>query len=144
MNNRKQYTTDLTDMEWLILERFLAKCSKEQDAPGRPMQHEPREIVDAIRYILRNGTSWRNLPGDFPPWPTVYYHFAKWREEGLWRKLNKHLRRELRKRLGRDEEPSAGVVDSQSVKGSPHQDNGYDGGKKVNGRKRHVLVDTLH
>ncbi len=79
----------------------------------------------------------------FPPWQSVYYHFAKWRDMSLWRKLNKHLRRRLPKQLGRDEEPSAGVVDSQSIKGSVHQGNGYDGGKKVNGRKRHLLVDTL-
>lgn len=79
----------------------------------------------------------------FPPWGTVYYHFASWRDSGLWRALNKYLRRRLRRRLKRQADPSAGVVDSQSVKGGVHQDNGYDGGKKVNGRKRHVLVDTL-
>lgn len=81
--------------------------------------------------------------GIFPPWQTVYYHFARWRDEGLWRKLNKHLRRKLRKRLGRNEEPSAGCADSQSVKAGGLYNNGYDGAKSVNGRKRHLLVDTL-
>jgi putative transposase len=79
----------------------------------------------------------------YPPWQSVDYHLAKGRDRGLWRKLNKDLRRSLRRQLGRQEAPSAGVVDSQSVKGSVHEGNGYDGGKKVNGRKRHVLVDTL-
>ncbi len=79
----------------------------------------------------------------FPPWQSVYYHFAKWRNEGLWRKLNKHLRRKLRKRLGRNEEPSAGCADSQSVKAGCLHNNGFDGAKSVNGRKRHLLVDTL-
>ena len=78
-----------------------------------------------------------------PPWQSVYYHFARWRRAGLWRKLNKHLRRELRKRLGRDEEPSAGCSDSQSVKAGSLHGNGFDGAKRVNGRKRHLLVDTL-
>ena len=79
----------------------------------------------------------------FPPWQSVYYHFAKWRGEGLWRKLNKHLRRRLRKKLGRNEEPSAGCADSQSVKAGNLHNNGYDGAKSVNGSKRHLLVDTL-
>lgn len=79
----------------------------------------------------------------FPPWQSVYYHFAKWRAAGVWRKLNKHLRRQLRKRLGRDEEPSAGCADSQSVKAGSLHGNGFDGAKSVNGRKRHLLVDTL-
>lgn len=81
--------------------------------------------------------------GTFPPWQTVYYHFAKWRNEGILRKLNKRLRRELRKKLKRDEEPSAGCADSQSVKAGSLHNNGYDGAKSVNGRKRHLLVDTL-
>ena len=79
----------------------------------------------------------------FPPWQSVYYHFAKWRTAGVWRKLNKYLRRELRKRLGRDEEPSAGCADSQSVKAGNLHNNGFDGAKSVNGSKRHLLVDTL-
>jgi putative transposase len=118
MNRRKEYTTDLSEVEWAILEQFLLKCGlkTDSDGPGRPLKHELREIINAIRYVLRNGNSWRNLPGDFPPWQSIYYHFAKWRDMGLWRKLNKYLRRSLRKQLRRHEEPSAGVVDS------PHSD----------------------
>lgn len=81
--------------------------------------------------------------GTFPPWQSVYYHFTKWRNAGLWRRLNKHLRRELRKQLGRNEEPSAGCADSQSVKAGSLHGNGFDGAKSVNGSKRHLLVDTL-
>ena len=107
------------------------------------MDHELRLLIDAVRYLLRNGCTWRDLPSDFPPWQTVYYHFANWRDEGLWRKLNKHLRRKLRKKLDRHAEPSAGYVDSQSVKAGSLHNNGYDGAKSVNGRRRHLLVDTL-
>jgi len=139
---RKQYTTDLQEQEWLILVAFMDRIMKQQ-LPGRPPEHSLREIINAIRYLLRNGVTWRNLPGDFPPWQSVYYYFNKWRQQGLWQKLNKHLRRRLRRFYGRKAQPSAGVVDSQSVKGSVHAGNGYDGGKKVNGRRRHVLVDTL-
>jgi putative transposase len=93
--------------------------------------------------VLRNGVQWRDLPCDLPAWQSVYYHFAKWRELGVWKKINKRLRKRLRKRAGRKQNPSVGIVDSQAVKGSIHIGNGYDGGKKVNGRKRHLLVDTL-
>jgi putative transposase len=102
-----------------------------------------REVVNAIRYVLRNGVQWRDVPSDLPAWPSVYYHFAKWRDGGLWKKLNKKLRRRLRKSLGRNEEASVGLSDSQSAKGTVHAGNGFDGGKKINGRKRHLLVDTL-
>ena len=102
-----------------------------------------REVVNASRYVLRNGVQWRDLPNDLPAWQSVYYHFSRWRERGLWTKLNKRLRRKLRKRAGKKTQPSLSLIDSQSVKGSVHRGNGYDGGKKVNGRKRHLLVDTL-
>ncbi|MDQ3707253.1 MAG: IS5 family transposase, partial [Chloroflexota bacterium] len=96
-----------------------------------------------VRYVLRNGVQWRDLPCDMPAWQSVYYHFAKWRDEGIWKRINKRLRKRLRKRAGRKKNPSVGIVDSQAVKGTVHVGNGYDGGKKVNGRKRHLLVDTL-
>ena len=96
-----------------------------------------------MRYVLRNGCTWRDLPGDFPAWQSVYYHYRNWRNEGLGQKLNKHLRRKVRQQLGRNEEPSAGCADSQSVKAGCLHHNGVDGGKKTNGRKRHLLVDTL-
>lgn len=136
---RKRYPTDLTDREWAILEPLLPPYWT-----GRPREHDLREIVNAILYLLRSGCSWRMLPHDLPPWPTVQYYFRKWRDDGTWERIVHELRRRERRRQGRDPEPTAAVIDSQSVKtteqGGPR---GYDGGKRVNGRKRHLLVDTL-
>ena len=139
----KKYSTDLSDKEWYVLKQFWDKVELKRDPRGRSMELELREVMNAIRYVLRNGVSWRNLPKDYPKAASVYYHFAKWRDEGLWRKMNKHLRRALRKKLGREEEASEASMDSQSIRGSLHEGNGYHGGKKVNGRGRHLLTDTL-
>jgi putative transposase len=140
---RKAYTTDLSDVEWAILEPLMQKVLNKPERRGRPLELSLREIVNASRYVLRNGVQWRDLPSDLPAWQSVYYHFAKWRDMGLWQKLNKKLRRRLRKQAGRHEQASLGLADSQAVKGTVHAGNGFDGGKKTNGRKRHVLVDTL-
>jgi putative transposase len=137
---RKAYQTDLSNAEWSYIEPHLPAPR----APGRPRLHPLREILDAIFYIVRSGCAWRLLPNDFPPWKTVHHYFRTWRIDGTWERMHAALRKRLRVRMKRDPQPSAGVVDSQSVKstGVGGEDRGYDGGKNVKGRKRHILVDT--
>ena len=135
-----KYHTDLSDAEWDCLEAHLPTPNKR----GRPRIHSPRQILEAVFYVLRCGCPWRLLPRDFPPWKTVYHYFREWRLEGIWERLHTVLHERLRIRLGRNPEPSAGIVDAQSAKttGVGGEARGYDGGKKVRVRKRHLLVDT--
>jgi putative transposase len=108
----RRYPTDLSDEEWGLLKTYLP-ASKWR---GRPRLHSPREILNAVFYLLKSGCQWRMLPREFPPWKTVFHYFRAWRLDGTWEKLNSALRRRLREKLGRKPEPSAGIVDSQSAK----------------------------
>lgn len=141
--HRQAYQSDLKDQEWKWLKRFLPRPSA-VGSKGRPQEWPPREIMNAILYLLRTGCQWRMLPHDLPPWQTVYYHFRKWRLSGLWEKINRLLREQVRQAAGREATPSAAIVDAQSVKTTLVKGvRGFDAGKKVNGRKRHIVVDTL-
>jgi putative transposase len=140
MENISQYPTDLTDGEWEWIEPYVP-----QPKPGgRPATHPRRMILNAIFYIVRGGCAWRLLPKNFAPWPTVYGYFRQWVRSGLWEELNHLLGELLRVQGRRAPTPTAAILDSQSVKtGNQAGVRGIDAGKKINGRKRHLLVDTL-
>jgi transposase len=138
----RRYDTDVTDEQWAWLEGLLPPPSKD----GPKQRHPRREIVNAILYVVRTGCAWRHLPSDFPPWQTVFRYFSRWRREGVVQRVHDRLRDAVRDADGRDPMASAGIVDAQSVKASDTvgaATRGFDAGKKVNGRKRHIVVDTL-
>jgi transposase len=134
----KRYPTDLTDEEWAKIEPLLPKPAR----TGRPREVDFREISNAIRYMARSGGGWRMLPKDFPPWETVYWWFRRFVRMLLFRTIHDIALMMDRERQGREASPSGGVLDSQSVKAPAARQRGYDAGKKVVGRKRHVAVDT--
>lgn len=140
MPDRQSYPTDLTNEQWELVEPFVraSHCGPQE------VVHPRREIVNGILYIKRTGAQWRYMPHDLPDWQSVYGYFARWKKDGTWKRLNDELRRKVRKKEGHEEEPTAGILDSQSVKTMQEAETkGYDAGKKIKGRKRHLLVDTL-
>lgn len=133
------YKSDLRDEQWAIIAPLLKRSG-----PGRPMKLDLRAVVNAILYVLRTGCQWAYLPHDYPNFNSVYYHYHKWCWDETWEEINTALRQQIRQEAGREAQPSLAIIDSQSVKttevGGEH---GFDGGKKINGRKRHILVDTM-
>jgi putative transposase len=138
--SRKEYNTDITQSQWDYIKKIIPQ-------PKRHTKHniDRKEILNAILYIIRTGCQWRNLPHDFPNWSSVYNVFYQWRNDGTWKLIHDYLVRKIRRAVGKKPKPTACVIDSQSIKNDAGvcQETGYDAGKKIKGRKRHIVVDTL-
>lgn len=138
--NNQIYPTDLTDSQWEYIKDLIPLAKP----GGRPRSADMRMVVNALLYVVVGGIQWRMLPKDYPPWQSVYHYFRQWRDDGTWQRIHDTLRAQVRRRAGRHKHPTAGCLDSQSVKTTAVPGpRGYDAGKKIQGRKRHILVDTL-
>jgi transposase len=149
MSDRRRYPSDLSDARWALVEPLLTNWRTEQARHGlnigHPPRHDLRDILDAVLYVARTGIPWRYLPHDYPHWNTVYQYFGRWEQAGIFEHLNDLLRRRVRENEGRRPEPTAMVIDAQSIKTStnvPAADQGVDVGKKIVGRKRSIVIDT--
>ena len=134
------YPTDLNDSEWQLLQPLLPAAAHR----GRPRERDLRGILNGIFYLQRSGCAWRLLPKEFGPWSTVHDYYRRWRQQGVWEQIHHTLRQKVRVAVGKTDEPSGAILDSQTIKtGDQACASGYDAGKKIEGRKRHVVVDTL-
>jgi transposase len=144
---RRPYRTDLSDARWALIEPLLARWRARRSGLGiGKIQHDLREIVNAILYVNRTGIAWEYLPHDFPPYTTVYDYYAQWEKDGTTEQIHELLRGRVRRAAGRAAEPTAAIVDSQTVKTSgnvPEASQGIDAGKRIKGRKRHIATDVL-
>src|SRR5512135_226342 len=140
MKNNQLYPTDLTDRQWDGIKDLIPAAKP----GGRPRSLEMRAVINAILYLVVSGCQWRMRPREYPAWQSVYTYFQQWRDDGTWQRIHDPLRAQVRQRAGRHKHPTAGALDSQSVKTTQIPGmRGYDAGNKVKGRKRHILVDTL-
>jgi putative transposase len=134
-----RYDTDLNDAQWKLIKRYIPA----PEHGGRPRETDEREVVNAIFYFITHGCKWRGLPVDFPPWQTVYRYYLDWRKKLVWKKIQHSLHEQVRQQEGKKKKPTAVVIDSQSVKTGKMaavSSRGYDGGKRVKGRKRHIVA----